>query len=152
MGRNNMDLLCDKLIRDGCMFFMAAGKFHQEWHNAFDEANLRFDPQLEDENLINTVSDECIDADILGDQIEYNNVTYAEGKHEVMPLAATRGDCIISELISCLPLLFPTQDYSELENELATINSNVTICTPTHPSWKSCCRKTSKRLPQSQKR
>lgn len=63
---------------------------------------------------------------ILGDQIEYNNVTYAEGKHEVMPLAATRGDCIISELISCLPILFPTQDYSELENELATINSNVT--------------------------
>jgi len=62
---------------------------------------------------------------ILGDQIEYNSKTYAEGKHEVMPLAATREKSIISELIACLPILFPEQNYSQLQKELETINTNV---------------------------
>ena len=62
---------------------------------------------------------------ILGDQIAYNCTTYESGKHEVMPLGGTRQDSIISELINTLPILFPEQDYSALEEKLLAINSDV---------------------------
>lgn len=61
---------------------------------------------------------------ILGDHISYKHSTY-KNNHEVMPLAATRDASIISELISCLPVLFPKQNYVPLQKELETIGINV---------------------------
>ena len=54
---------CETLIRAGCAFFAAVGKHHLQWHLAFDEANLRHSPDLEDEKAITTVSHETLDLD-----------------------------------------------------------------------------------------
>lgn len=40
-----------------------------EWHNAFDEANLRFSPDLSDEDLISTISCDSIDCDSIEEWI-----------------------------------------------------------------------------------
>ena len=54
---------CETLIRAGCAFFAAVGKHHLQWHLAFDEANLRHSPDLEDEKAITTISCEALDLD-----------------------------------------------------------------------------------------
>ena len=54
---------CETLIRAGCAFFAAVGKHHLQWHLAFDEANLRHSPDLEDEKAITTISREALDLD-----------------------------------------------------------------------------------------
>ena len=54
---------CETLIRAGCAFSAAVGKHHLQWHLAFDEANLRHSPDLEDEKAITTVSHEALDLD-----------------------------------------------------------------------------------------
>ena len=51
------------LIRSGCAFFAAVGKHHLQWHLAFDEANLRHSPDLEEDKTITTISCEALDLD-----------------------------------------------------------------------------------------
>ena len=68
---------------------------------------------------------------ILGDHIEFNQTTYhytrngVMGKDQVIPLGGTRNDSIISELLKTFVVLFPTQDYSELERELNSANTRI---------------------------
>ena len=51
MERGRMAEICDELLNAGCMYFAAIGLNHQMWHCAFDEANLRFSPDLVEEKL-----------------------------------------------------------------------------------------------------
>ena len=51
------------LIRSGCAFFAAVGKHHLQWHLAFDEANLRHSPDLEEDKTITTISREALELD-----------------------------------------------------------------------------------------
>jgi len=43
----------------------------------------------------------------------------------VIPLAATREDSLIGELLEILPVLFPKQNYSSLERELLNLNTQI---------------------------
>lgn len=54
---------CETLIRSGCAFFAAVGKHHLQWHLAFDEANLRYSPDLEEDKTITTISREALELD-----------------------------------------------------------------------------------------
>ena len=54
---------CETLIRAGCAFFAAVGKHHLQWHLAFDEANLRHSPDLEEDKTITTISREALELD-----------------------------------------------------------------------------------------
>lgn len=54
---------CETLIRLGCAFFAAVGKHHLQWHLAFDEANLRHSPDLEEDKTITTISREALELD-----------------------------------------------------------------------------------------
>ena len=54
---------CETLIRSGCAFFAAVGKHHLQWHLAFDEANLRHSPDLEEDKTITTISREALELD-----------------------------------------------------------------------------------------
>lgn len=56
MKRGRMAEICDELLNAGCMYFAAIGRNHQMWHCAFDEANLRFSPDLVEEKAITTIS------------------------------------------------------------------------------------------------
>lgn len=61
---------------------------------------------------------------ILGDYMECKSrKQYEKSKKEMMPLAALRGDSILSELNACLPILFPKQNTSALKKELKMIQS-----------------------------
>lgn len=61
---------------------------------------------------------------ILGDYKECKSrKQYEQSKKEMMPLAALRGDSILSELNACLPILFPKQNTSALKKELKLIES-----------------------------
>ena len=68
---------------------------------------------------------------LLGDHLEFTLSSYHRssngvlGKDQVIPLGSSRGDSLISELIKCLPVLFPNQDYSELERKLSEANSQI---------------------------
>ena len=54
---------CETLIRSGCAFFAAVDKHHLQWHLAFDEANLRHSPDLEEDKTITTISREALELD-----------------------------------------------------------------------------------------
>ncbi len=62
---------------------------------------------------------------LLGDHIEYTASSYAKGKDQVIPLAGTREDSLIGELLEILPILFPGQNYSTLERELQDLNTQI---------------------------
>ena len=62
---------------------------------------------------------------LLGDHLEYSASSYEKGKDQVIPLGATRGDSLIGEILEVLPVLFPNQDYSQLERDLMKINTDV---------------------------
>ena len=51
------------LIQSGCAFIAAVGKYHLQWHLAFDEANLRHSPDLEEDRTITTISREALELD-----------------------------------------------------------------------------------------
>ena len=67
----------------------------------------------------------------MGDHIEFTTYTFNRaagselGHEQVIPLGASRGNSLISEIIEVLPVLFPEQDYSELERSLTAANLKV---------------------------
>lgn len=68
---------------------------------------------------------------LLGDHIEFTTYTFNRaagselGHEQVIPLGASRGNSLISEIIEVFPVLFPEQDYSELERSLTAANLKV---------------------------
>lgn len=62
---------------------------------------------------------------LLGDHIEYTASSYEKGKDQVIPLAGTREDSLIGEVLEILPILFPEQNYSSLERELQDLNTQI---------------------------
>lgn len=65
---------------------------------------------------------------MLGDHIalkDYQNYENNINKEHLIPLAGTRFESVIGELIDILPALFPRQNYTELERKLINLNREI---------------------------
>jgi len=75
---DRMNSYCDLLIASGCKYFHAIGKNHMKWHIAFDEANIRHAPALNDDDVISTVSDEELEYDAIENWVMLSEHTIHE--------------------------------------------------------------------------